>query len=74
MQFNVDVYQIILSLLYRLDDIVKTKDDSDYSRLSHYNTGLRLLKETLESEKLQHRGKHNVALGDYICSAAADYM
>uniref|UniRef100_A0AAQ5ZPL1 Tetratricopeptide repeat domain 22 n=2 Tax=Amphiprion ocellaris TaxID=80972 RepID=A0AAQ5ZPL1_AMPOC len=39
----------------RLDNIVKTKEDSEYSRLSHYNKGLRLLKETLESEKMQHK-------------------
>lgn len=41
----------------RLDDIVKTKEDSEYSRLSHYNKGLKLLKETLESEKTQNKGK-----------------
>ncbi|KAM7409745.1 hypothetical protein PAMA_001303 [Pampus argenteus] len=39
----------------RLDDIVKTKEDSEYSRLSHYNKGLKLLRETLESEKKQHK-------------------
>lgn len=41
----------------RLDDIVKTKEDSEYSRLSHYNKGLKLLKETLKSEKTQHKGE-----------------
>ncbi|XP_026179058.1 tetratricopeptide repeat protein 22 [Mastacembelus armatus] len=45
-----------MAIIYvRLDDIVKTKEDSEYSRLSHYNKGLRLLKETLESEKTQHK-------------------
>lgn len=43
--------------LCRLDDIVKTKDDSEYSRLSHYNKGLRLLTETLKSEKTQLKGR-----------------
>lgn len=43
----------------RLDNIVKTKEDSEYSRLSHYNKGLKLLKETLESEKTRHKGKNN---------------
>ncbi|TMS20564.1 Tetratricopeptide repeat protein 22 [Larimichthys crocea] len=47
-----------MAIIYiRLDDIVKTKEDSEYSRLSHYNKGLKLLKETLESEKT-----HNKAL------------
>lgn len=32
---------------------MKTKEDSEYSRLSHYNKGLRLLTETLKSEKTQ---------------------
>lgn len=41
----------------RLDDIVKTKEDSEYSRLSHYNKGLKLLKETLKSEKTRHKGE-----------------
>ncbi|KAJ0065512.1 hypothetical protein NL108_012780 [Boleophthalmus pectinirostris] len=45
-----------MALIYiRLDDIVKTKVDSEYSRLSHYNKGLKLLKETLESERPQHK-------------------
>ncbi|XP_072293955.1 tetratricopeptide repeat protein 22 [Eucyclogobius newberryi] len=45
-----------MALIYiRLDDIVKTKVDSEYSRLSHYNKGLKLLKETLESDKPQHK-------------------
>lgn len=41
----------------RLEDIVKTKEDSEYSRLSHYNKGLKLLKETLKSEKTRHKGE-----------------
>ncbi|XP_067454198.1 tetratricopeptide repeat protein 22 [Thunnus thynnus] len=45
-----------MAIIYiRLDDIVKTKEDSEYSRLSHYNKGLKLLRETLESEKTQHK-------------------
>ncbi|XP_034737010.1 tetratricopeptide repeat protein 22 [Etheostoma cragini] len=43
------------TMYIRLDQIVKTKEDSEYSRLSHYNKGLKLLKETLESEKPQHK-------------------
>lgn len=43
------------TIYIRLDDIVKTKEDSEYSRLSHYNKGLKLLKETLESEKTQDK-------------------
>lgn len=46
-----------LFISFRLDQIVKTKEDSEYSRLPHYNKGLKLLKETLESKKLQHKGK-----------------
>ncbi|XP_049444318.1 tetratricopeptide repeat protein 22 [Epinephelus fuscoguttatus] len=48
-------YFKMATIYIRLDDIVKTKDDSEYSRLSHYNKGLRLLNETLESEKNQHK-------------------
>uniref|UniRef100_A0A3P9HF79 Tetratricopeptide repeat domain 22 n=1 Tax=Oryzias latipes TaxID=8090 RepID=A0A3P9HF79_ORYLA len=45
-----------MAIIYiRLDQIVKTKEDSEYSRLPHYNKGLKLLKETLESKKLQHK-------------------
>ncbi|KAK2835251.1 hypothetical protein Q5P01_015735 [Channa striata] len=45
-----------MAIIYvRLDDIVKTKEESEYSRLPHYNKGLKLLKETLNSEKLQHK-------------------
>uniref|UniRef100_A0A8C9YLY4 Tetratricopeptide repeat domain 22 n=1 Tax=Sander lucioperca TaxID=283035 RepID=A0A8C9YLY4_SANLU len=43
------------TIYIRLDQIVKTKEDSEYSRLPHYNKGLKLLKETLESEKPQHK-------------------
>lgn len=60
-------YSIIFCLpgyfsLCRLDDIVKTKDDSEYSRLSHYNKGLKLLKETLKSEKMQHKGERSMSV------------
>ncbi|XP_070689014.1 tetratricopeptide repeat protein 22 [Pempheris klunzingeri] len=48
-------YFKMATVYIRLDDIVKTKEDSEYSRLSHYNKGLKLLKETLESEKTQHK-------------------
>lgn len=45
-----------MAVIYiRLDDIVKSKEESEYSRLSHYNKGLTLLKKTLESEKTQHK-------------------
>lgn len=53
-----NTYNINVLSCGRLDDIVKTKEDSEYSRLSHYNKGLKLLKETLESEKTQHKGKN----------------
>lgn len=36
---------------------MKTKEDSEYSRLSHYNKGLKLLKESLESEKKRNKGE-----------------
>lgn len=48
-------YFKMATIYIRLDDIVKTKVDSEYSRLSHYNKGLKLLKETLESDKTQHK-------------------
>lgn len=44
----------------RLDEIVKTKEDSEYSRLSHYNKGLKLLKESLESEKERNKGERMI--------------
>lgn len=37
--------------------MVRSKEDSEYYRLSYYNKGLKLLKETLESEKTQHKGE-----------------
>ncbi|KAM6962790.1 tetratricopeptide repeat protein 22 [Aplochiton taeniatus] len=43
------------TIYIRLDEIVKTDEDSEYSRLSHYNKGLKLLTETLKSEKTQYR-------------------
>ncbi|XP_029905596.1 LOW QUALITY PROTEIN: tetratricopeptide repeat protein 22 [Myripristis murdjan] len=48
-------YFKMATIYIRLDDIVKTKVDSEYSRLSHYNKGLKLLTETLKSEKTQHK-------------------
>ncbi|XP_030583974.1 tetratricopeptide repeat protein 22 [Archocentrus centrarchus] len=48
-------YFKMATIYIRLDDIVKTKEDSEYSRVSHYNKGLKFLKETLESEKTQHK-------------------
>ncbi|XP_041791496.1 tetratricopeptide repeat protein 22 [Chelmon rostratus] len=48
-------YFKMATIYIRLDDIVKTKEDSEYSRLSHYNKGLKLLKETLESEKTRNK-------------------
>ncbi|XP_054458922.1 tetratricopeptide repeat protein 22 [Anoplopoma fimbria] len=48
-------YFKMATIYIRLDDIVKTEVDSEYSRLSHYNKGLKLLKETLELEKTQHK-------------------
>uniref|UniRef100_A0A3Q3R5E5 Tetratricopeptide repeat domain 22 n=1 Tax=Monopterus albus TaxID=43700 RepID=A0A3Q3R5E5_MONAL len=48
-------YFKMATIYIRLDDIVKTKEDSEYFRLSHYNKGLKLLKETLESEKKQYK-------------------
>uniref|UniRef100_A0A3Q3LG54 Tetratricopeptide repeat domain 22 n=1 Tax=Labrus bergylta TaxID=56723 RepID=A0A3Q3LG54_9LABR len=54
-------YFKMATIYIRLDDIVKTEDDSEYSRLSHYNKGLKLLKESLESEKTQNKGQHALA-------------
>lgn len=48
-------YFKMATIYIRLDDIVKTKEDSEYSRLSHYNNGLKLLTETLESERTQNK-------------------
>ncbi|KAM8745323.1 tetratricopeptide repeat protein 22 isoform 1-T2 [Acanthopagrus schlegelii] len=48
-------YFKMATIYIRLDDIVKTKDDSEYSRLPHYNKGLKLLKATLESEKTRYK-------------------
>lgn len=61
----------------RLDEIVKTKEDSEYSRLSHYNKGLRLLKESLESEKKRNKGDklsglHNVPSSPASCLSSLD--
>uniref|UniRef100_A0A667ZBB6 Tetratricopeptide repeat domain 22 n=1 Tax=Myripristis murdjan TaxID=586833 RepID=A0A667ZBB6_9TELE len=53
-------YFKMATIYIRLDDIVKTKVDSEYSRLSHYNKGLKLLTETLKSEKTQHKGIYAV--------------
>ncbi|XP_068175983.1 tetratricopeptide repeat protein 22 [Antennarius striatus] len=39
----------------RLDDIVKTTEDSEYSRLSHFNKGLKFLKQSLECEKTRYK-------------------
>ncbi|XP_075872074.1 tetratricopeptide repeat protein 22 [Nelusetta ayraudi] len=48
-------YFKMATIYIRLDEIVKTKEDSEYSRLSHYNKGLKLLKESLESEKERNK-------------------
>lgn len=64
-------YYITVLSCGRLDDIVKTKEDSEYSRLSHYNKGLKLLKETLKSEKTRHKGKNlpgNLPVAPLLCA------
>ncbi|KAM4738509.1 tetratricopeptide repeat protein 22 [Anableps anableps] len=48
-------YFKMATIYVRLDQIIKTEEDSEYSRLFLYNKGLRLLKETLESETKQHK-------------------
>ncbi|XP_061884263.1 tetratricopeptide repeat protein 22 [Entelurus aequoreus] len=48
-------YFKMATIYIRLDDIVKTEENSEYFRLSHYNKGLRLLRQTLESEKTQQK-------------------
>ncbi|XP_017275913.1 tetratricopeptide repeat protein 22 [Kryptolebias marmoratus] len=48
-------YFKMATIYVRLDHIIKTKEDSEYSRLFHYNKGLKLLKEALESETKQHK-------------------
>lgn len=47
-------YFKMATIYVRLDQIIKTKDD-EYSRLFHYNKGLKLLKETIESETKHHK-------------------
>uniref|UniRef100_A0A1A8FBM5 Tetratricopeptide repeat domain 22 n=2 Tax=Nothobranchius korthausae TaxID=1143690 RepID=A0A1A8FBM5_9TELE len=47
-------YFKMATIYVRLDNIIKTKEDSEYSRLFHYNKGLKLLKGALESETKQH--------------------
>lgn len=67
---NVEILKYTNQLSHRrLDDIVKTKEDSEYSRLSHYNKGLKLLKETLESEKTRNKGKliQNFSINLFYC-------
>nr|XP_061831736.1 tetratricopeptide repeat protein 22-like isoform X1 [Nerophis lumbriciformis] len=48
-------YLKMATIYIRLDDIIKTEENSEYFRLSHYNKGLRLLRQTLESEKTQQK-------------------
>uniref|UniRef100_A0A8C2ZVI6 Tetratricopeptide repeat domain 22 n=1 Tax=Cyclopterus lumpus TaxID=8103 RepID=A0A8C2ZVI6_CYCLU len=48
-------YLKMATIYIRLDTIVKTKADSEYSRLPLYNKGLKLLKEALALEKTQHK-------------------
>ncbi|XP_061739697.1 tetratricopeptide repeat protein 22 isoform X1 [Nerophis ophidion] len=48
-------YFKMATIYIRLDDIIKTEENSEYFRLSHYNKGLRLLRQTLESEKTQQK-------------------
>ncbi|TNN38719.1 Tetratricopeptide repeat protein 22 [Liparis tanakae] len=48
-------YFKMATIYIRLDTIVKTTADSEYSRLPLYNKGLKLLTEALESEKTQHK-------------------
>ncbi|KAF7663953.1 hypothetical protein LDENG_00194050 [Lucifuga dentata] len=48
-------YFKMASIYIRLDDIIKSKMESEYSRHSHYNKGLKLLTETLKTEKTQHK-------------------
>ncbi|XP_077390903.1 tetratricopeptide repeat protein 22 isoform X1 [Festucalex cinctus] len=48
-------YFKMATIYIRLDDIVKTKEDAENARLSQYNKGLKLLTETLESEKTQQK-------------------
>lgn len=47
-------YFKMATIYVRLDQIIKTEDD-EYSRLFHYNKGLKLLKETIESETKHHK-------------------
>ncbi|KAM3618995.1 uncharacterized protein V6R79_001415 [Siganus canaliculatus] len=44
-------YFKMATIYIRLGDLVGMDEDSESSRLSHYNKGLKLLRETLESEK-----------------------
>ncbi|KAL1022769.1 hypothetical protein UPYG_G00032060 [Umbra pygmaea] len=48
-------YFKMATIYIRLDDIVKNDEQLEYSRLSNYNQGLKLLTETLKSEKTYHK-------------------
>lgn len=67
---GIDLYLTVIFFPGRLDEIVKTKEDSAYSRLSHYNKGLKLLKESLESEKKRNKGDKRSQRSQLPVSAA----
>ncbi|XP_076026254.1 tetratricopeptide repeat protein 22 [Genypterus blacodes] len=48
-------YFKMATVCLRMDDILMSKTGSEYSRQSHYNKGLKLLTETLKSEKTQYK-------------------
>ncbi|XP_028300371.1 tetratricopeptide repeat protein 22 [Gouania willdenowi] len=48
-------YFKMATIYLRMDDLIKTEEDSENCRLSHYNKALKLLKETLGSDKVQHK-------------------
>ncbi|KAJ8278983.1 hypothetical protein COCON_G00060490 [Conger conger] len=48
-------YFIMATMYIRLDDMMKEKNDSEYTRLSYFNKALKLLTETLKSEKTHYK-------------------
>ncbi|XP_064189558.1 tetratricopeptide repeat protein 22 [Anguilla rostrata] len=48
-------YFNMATMYIRLDDMMKEKTDSEYTRLSYYNKALKLLTEALKSEKSHYK-------------------
>ncbi|KAJ8388499.1 hypothetical protein AAFF_G00133750 [Aldrovandia affinis] len=48
-------YFNMATMYIRLDDMMKGKEDSEYTRLSYFNKAVKLLTETLKSEKMHYK-------------------